>query len=78
MALHPAATEPLEFVPTVEVHKPRGPRRAAVAFIFVTIALDMFAMGMIAPVLPRLITHFMGGNEPSRPEYSASSGPSGR
>ncbi|MCU1313951.1 MAG: transporter, partial [Acidobacteriaceae bacterium] len=41
---------------------PRG-RRAAAAFIFVTIALDMLAMGMIAPVLPRLITSFLGGNE---------------
>jgi DHA1 family tetracycline resistance protein-like MFS transporter len=63
MATIPPATEPLEPVPTVEIAKPRGPRRAAVAFIFVTIALDMLAMGMIAPVLPRLITHFMGGNQ---------------
>jgi MFS transporter, DHA1 family, tetracycline resistance protein len=39
-------------------------RRAAVAFIFVTVALDVLAMGMIAPVLPRLITDFLGGNEP--------------
>jgi DHA1 family tetracycline resistance protein-like MFS transporter len=39
-------------------------RRAAVAFIFVTVALDVLAMGMIAPVLPRLITNFLGGNEP--------------
>jgi MFS transporter, DHA1 family, tetracycline resistance protein len=38
-------------------------RRAAAAFIFVTIALDMLAMGMIIPVLPGLITGFMGGNE---------------
>ncbi|MBV8631081.1 MAG: TCR/Tet family MFS transporter [Silvibacterium sp.] len=63
MAITPPITEPLEPVPTTEVHKPGGPRRAAVAFIFVTIALDMLAMGMIAPVLPRLITYFMGGNE---------------
>src|ERR1700744_1993278 len=41
---------------------PKG-RRAAVAFVFVTIALDMLAMGMIAPVLPRLITEFAGGSE---------------
>jgi DHA1 family tetracycline resistance protein-like MFS transporter len=41
---------------------PKG-RHAAVAFIFVTIALDMLAMGMIAPVLPRLITEFAGGSE---------------
>ena len=43
--------------------QPPTRRRAAAAFIFVTIALDMLAMGMIAPVLPRLVTGFMGGNE---------------
>ena len=42
---------------------PQRGRRAAAAFIFVTIALDMLAMGMIAPVLPKLITSFLGGNE---------------
>src|ERR1700757_750497 len=47
--------------PHLPVHHHR--RRAAAAFIFVTITLDMLAMGMIAPVLPKLITGFMGGNE---------------
>ncbi|MEZ5316125.1 MAG: TCR/Tet family MFS transporter [Vicinamibacterales bacterium] len=37
-------------------------RRAAVIFIFVTILLDMLALGMIIPVLPRLIEDFEGGN----------------
>jgi DHA1 family tetracycline resistance protein-like MFS transporter len=45
------------------------PRRAAVAFIFVTVALDMLAMGMIAPVLPPLITQFVGGNEVRGAQY---------
>jgi DHA1 family tetracycline resistance protein-like MFS transporter len=45
------------------VTRPQRGRRAAAAFIFVTIALDMLAMGMIAPVLPKLITSFLGGNE---------------
>lgn len=40
----------------------REPRKAALTFIFVTVALDTFAMGMIAPVLPRLITDFEAGN----------------
>lgn len=40
---------------------PRG-RRAAAAFIFLTVTLDMLALGMIAPVLPRLIESFMNGN----------------
>lgn len=41
---------------------PVGGRRAAVAFIFVTIVLDMFALGMIIPVLPHLIEDFLGGD----------------
>lgn len=38
------------------------PRRAAVAFIFVTVVLDMLALGMIVPVLPGLIEDFLGGD----------------
>jgi hypothetical protein len=37
---------------------PEG-RRAAATFIFLTVTLDMLALGMIAPVLPRLITGFL-------------------
>ena len=36
-----------------------GRRRAALAFIFVTIVLDMLALGMIIPVLPHLIEDFI-------------------
>lgn len=39
-----------------------GPRKAAATFIFFTVSLDMLAMGMIAPVLPRLISSFLAGN----------------
>ncbi|HEU4652747.1 MAG TPA: TCR/Tet family MFS transporter [Steroidobacteraceae bacterium] len=38
------------------------PRRAAFAFIFITVLLDMFAIGIIIPVLPRLVEDFVGGN----------------
>ncbi len=38
------------------------PRRAALAFIFVTVALDMLALGLIIPVLPRLVGSFLGGD----------------
>ncbi len=38
------------------------PRQAAVAFIFVTVTLDMLTVGLIGPVLPRLILNFLGGN----------------
>jgi len=37
-------------------------RKAAFAFIFVTILLDMLALGMIVPVFPKLIEDFLGGN----------------
>ena len=37
-------------------------RKAAIAFIFVTVMLDMLALGLIAPVLPKLILDFRGGN----------------
>ena len=39
-----------------------APRRAAFAFVFVTVLLDMFAIGIIIPVLPKLVEDFMGGN----------------
>ncbi len=39
-----------------------GGRRAALAFIFITVVLDVLAMGIIIPVLPKLIEDFLGGN----------------
>ena len=36
-----------------------SPRRAAVAFIFVTILLDMLALGLIMPILPKLVESFV-------------------
>ena len=43
----------------VSIVSQQGPRRAALAFIFVTIALDMMAIGMIVPVLPKLVEDFL-------------------
>jgi len=70
----PLLTEP-EFVPAIteartgDPDAPAGhgppPRRAAAAFIFLTVSLDMIALGMIAPVLPRLIAGFLNGNTAS-------------
>jgi MFS transporter, DHA1 family, tetracycline resistance protein len=37
-------------------------RRAALAFIFVTVVLDVLALGIIIPVLPRLVEDFLQGN----------------
>lgn len=41
---------------------PAAPRRAAVLFIFVTVVLDVLALGIIAPVLPPLVIEFLGGD----------------
>lgn len=39
----------------------RNPRRAAVAFVFVTVFLDVLSLGVTIPVLPKLILEFVGG-----------------
>jgi MFS transporter, DHA1 family, tetracycline resistance protein len=41
---------------------PHPPRQAALAFIFVTVLIDMLAFGMIIPVLPMLVQSFAGGS----------------
>src|SRR5271170_339214 len=66
----PLMTEP-ELVSsdlTADVTLPSAPppgRRPAAAFIFFTVTLDMLALGMIAPVLPRLIEGFLHGDTSS-------------
>ncbi|HET9097337.1 MAG TPA: TCR/Tet family MFS transporter, partial [Candidatus Baltobacteraceae bacterium] len=37
-------------------------RQAALAFIMVTVSFDMLAFGIIAPVFPKLVLGFLGGN----------------
>lgn len=39
-----------------------GPRKAAIAFIFITVVLDVLALGVVIPVLPKLIENFLAGN----------------
>jgi len=39
-----------------------GGRRAALNFIFVTVLLDMLALGIVVPVLPRLVVDFLRGD----------------
>lgn len=38
------------------------PRKAALVFIFITVVLDMLALGMVIPVLPILVRTFLGGD----------------
>src|SRR5881628_3259775 len=45
-------------------------RQAAIAFIFVTVMLDMLALGLIAPVLPKLILDFLDGNMNSAAKWN--------
>src|SRR5262249_46820829 len=44
-------------------------RHAALCFIFFTVMLDMLAFGVIAPILPKLITNFVGGDIARSSEY---------
>src|ERR1700737_3107326 len=37
-------------------------RQAAVVFIFITVMLDMLALGLIAPVLPKLVLSFLNND----------------
>jgi DHA1 family tetracycline resistance protein-like MFS transporter len=37
-------------------------RRAALAFVFVTVVLDMLALGIVVPVLPKLVVSFEAGD----------------
>jgi DHA1 family tetracycline resistance protein-like MFS transporter len=37
-------------------------RGGAVAFIFITLLLDMFALGLIMPILPKLVESFVGND----------------
>jgi len=41
-----------------------APRRAALIFIFITVVLDVLALGMIIPVLPNLVASFLGEDTP--------------
>lgn len=44
------------------MQQPNGASRGALVFVFVTVLLDMIAIGIIAPVLPKLVASFLGGN----------------
>ncbi|HUP91890.1 MAG TPA: TCR/Tet family MFS transporter [Solimonas sp.] len=44
--------------------EPSPARPAALAFILVTVVLDVLAFGIVIPVLPKLVEQFMGGDTP--------------
>jgi DHA1 family tetracycline resistance protein-like MFS transporter len=45
-------------------------RKAAVIFILITVTLDMLTVGLIGPVLPKLILDFLGGNMKSAADWN--------
>jgi MFS transporter, DHA1 family, tetracycline resistance protein len=47
----------------------RAPGSAAFIFVFITVALDMMAVGITAPVLPSLITDFLHGDVAGAAKY---------
>lgn len=48
--------------------------KAAVTFILVTVTLDMLTVGLIGPVLPKLILDFTGGNMKSAADWNGAFG----
>jgi len=58
------STEPNPFTEGPPIPAAQGPGhgRAAFAFIFITVLLDMLALGIIVPVLPKLIIRFEHGD----------------
>jgi MFS transporter, DHA1 family, tetracycline resistance protein len=49
---------------------PKGkPRRSALACIFITVAPDMLALGLIVPVLPKVVEDFLHDETALAPEY---------
>lgn len=48
--------------PVAETKSATKPRNAALVFIFITVVVDVLALGIIIPVLPKLVEGFMGGD----------------
>ena len=51
-----------EAAPVGDAAPPKGPRKAAVLFIFATALMDVIALGIMIPVLPNLVKQFAGGD----------------
>src|SRR5258706_16032094 len=69
MCLMDAPRSPIGRYPTGTLESAiQPPRRAALAFIFVTVVIDVLAMGIVIPVLPKLVESFKGGDTASAAE----------
>jgi DHA1 family tetracycline resistance protein-like MFS transporter len=58
----PGASRPATQAGAQAPKPPPAASNATVAFIFVTVLIDVLAIGLIIPVLPRLVEQFMGGD----------------
>src|SRR5260221_3439126 len=66
MCLMDAPRSPIGRYPTGTLESAiQPPRRAALAFIFVTVVIDVLAMGIVIPVLPKLVESFKAGDTAS-------------
>lgn len=55
--------------PETETISGAKPRQAAIVFIFITVVVDVLALGIIIPVLPKLVEGFLGGDTARAAEY---------
>jgi DHA1 family tetracycline resistance protein-like MFS transporter len=63
MGVHLQTKTPITPAPSAQPARAQRPARtAAFAFVFVTVVLDMLAIGIIIPVLPKLVVDFVGGD----------------
>ena len=56
--------------PAVTPALPKGPRKAAVLFIFATALMDVISLGIMIPVLPNLVKQFAGGDTALAAQYT--------
>ncbi len=49
-------------VPPLTAIQSAAPSRAAFIFIFITLVLDVLALGVVIPVLPKLVETFLAGD----------------
>lgn len=47
----------------------KEPRKAGLGFIFVTLVLDIFGLGLVIPILPQLVLSMVNGQEPVAARY---------
>ncbi len=67
----PPASDEVQGGPTSvsPVESQSGPRKAALGFIFLAALMDIVAIGVIIPVLPRLVQQFAGGDTATAIRY---------